>query len=197
MRMRGEGGREGNISILHLSPQLQHLACVRKVTLNPTAPPTLMLPAFMWFPMARTISSTLLKDLLVCSCTDARLMASRSCQIVSINQYVKSDYLNIVTACQFLDVTKTYWFYLIHFFTEVHTKNHCSQTFTIVGNGAHLEISRPLESINQPINQSIDQLIDQSTNQLTNQSINQSTNQLINQSINQPSLPHMKICLAD
>ena len=128
-----------------------------RLTLNPTAPPTLMLPAFMWFPTARTISSTLLKDLLVCSCTDARLMASRSCQIVSINQYVKSHYLNTVTDCQFPDVMKTYWFYLVHFFTEVHTKNHCSQTFTIVGNGAHLEISRPLESITQSTNQSINQ----------------------------------------
>ena len=162
-KRRGEGER-GDISILHLSPQLQHLACVRKVILNPTAPPTLMLPAFMWFPMARTISSTLLKDLLVCSCTDARLIASRSCQIVSINQYVKSHYLNTVTARQFLGVTKTYWFYLIHFFTEVHTKNHCSQSFTIVGNGAHLEISRPLESTNQPTNQPIDQPIDRPIN---------------------------------
>ena len=158
---RGGGrreGKEGDISILApSSPQSQYLACVRKVILNPTAPPTLMLPAFMWFPTARTISNTLLKDLLVCSCTDARLMASRSCQVVSIMST-----LNTVTSCN-----KTYWFYLIHFFIEVHTKNHCSQTLTIAGNSAHLEISRQLESINQSINQS------------------------------PPSLPHTKTCLAD
>ena len=55
--------------------------------------------------------------------------------------------------------------------------------FAIAGNGAHLEISRPLESINHSINQSTNRLIDELINQYWPINIDQSINQPIDQPI--------------